>query len=176
MAPEIETLMTSSPLQGGAHCRRMTSGRGQLRTHGMMPQSSRLTRLMCKASMSFLRKKKSAACECKLAFLARTADFASACCVDTSSLVTAGSSLLIFVAPWLKCCMGHHHGEEAFKEFSNARGYFVKGKGGTFSAITPPYDASTDHLINEVAYASMGKQLIFALKSLPKNIMAMLFG
>ena len=72
--------------------------------------------------------------------------------------------------------MGHHHGEEAFKAFSNARGYFIKGKGGTFSAITPPYDASTDHLINEVAYASMGKQLIFALKSLPKNIMAMLFG
>lgn len=72
--------------------------------------------------------------------------------------------------------MGHHHGEEGFKEFSNPRGYFVKGKGGTFPSITPPYDDSTDYLINEVAYASVGKQLIFALKTLPKNIVARLFG
>ncbi|MEL6676924.1 MAG: aldehyde dehydrogenase family protein [Bacteroidota bacterium] len=72
--------------------------------------------------------------------------------------------------------MGAHHGEEAFKEFSNPRGYFIRGKGGTFSAITPPYDNSTDHLIEEVAYAGMGKQLVFALKTLPRNLWARIFG
>ena len=70
--------------------------------------------------------------------------------------------------------MGIHHGIEAFREFSNPRGYFVKGKGGTFGAITPPYDASTDHLIEKVGYASFGKQVLFALKTLPKNILARL--
>lgn len=71
--------------------------------------------------------------------------------------------------------MGVHHGEEGFKEFSNPRGHFIKGKGGTFETITPPYGKNTDHLINEVAYASIGKQLKFALKTLPKNIMARVF-
>ena len=68
--------------------------------------------------------------------------------------------------------MGVHHGVEGFREFSNARGFFIKGKGGTISSILPPYGADTDHLINEVAYASIGKQLMFALKTLPKNILA----
>lgn len=72
--------------------------------------------------------------------------------------------------------MGHHHGIEAFREFSNPRGYFIKGKGGTMNAITPPYGASTDQLINEVAYAPTGKQLMFALKTLPKNLMARIMG
>ena len=71
--------------------------------------------------------------------------------------------------------MGVHHGEEGFKEFSNPRGHFIKGNGGTFSTITPPYGQDTEHLINEVAYASIGKQLKFALKTLPKNIMARVF-
>lgn len=72
--------------------------------------------------------------------------------------------------------MGHHHGIEAFRAFSNARGYFEKGKGGTFHAITPPYNQATDHLIDEVGYASLGKQLIFALKTLPKNLWARIAG
>lgn len=71
--------------------------------------------------------------------------------------------------------MGVHHGEEGFKEFSNPRGHFIKGSGGTFSTITPPYGEDTDHLINEVAYGSLGNQLKFALKTLPKNIMARIF-
>ena len=71
--------------------------------------------------------------------------------------------------------MGVHHGVEAFKEFSNPRGYFIKGKGGTIDRITPPYDAKTNHLIEKVAYASLGAQLKFALQTLPKNIWARLF-
>lgn len=68
--------------------------------------------------------------------------------------------------------MGLHHGIEAFRDFSNPRGYFIKGKGGTFHAITPPYNRATNHLIEEVGYASLGKQLWFAIKTLPKNIAA----
>ena len=55
--------------------------------------------------------------------------------------------------------MGVHHGIEGFREFSNPKGYFIKGKGGTISTILPPYGKDTDHLIEEVAYASIGKQL-----------------
>lgn len=72
--------------------------------------------------------------------------------------------------------MGVHHGHEGFKEFSNPRGYFEKGGGGTLELITPPYDKRTDHLIEEVAYAPLGKQAVFALKRMPKLISAMLFG
>ena len=72
--------------------------------------------------------------------------------------------------------MGAHHGEEAFKEFSNPRGYFVKGKGGTTDLLTPPYGPGTDHLIENVAYAGIGDQLKFAFKVLPKNLWARLFG
>lgn len=68
--------------------------------------------------------------------------------------------------------MGRHHGEEGFREFSIARGYFERGVGGTIDWIIPPYGAGTRKLIDEVAYAPMGKQAIFALKQLPKNLMA----
>ncbi len=71
--------------------------------------------------------------------------------------------------------MGVHHGIEGFREFSNPRGFFVKGKGGTLNSILPPYGKDTTHLINEVAYASLGKQLKFALQTLPKNLMARMF-
>lgn len=68
--------------------------------------------------------------------------------------------------------MGRHHGEEGFREFSNPRGYFERGVGGTINWIIPPYGANTRFLIEKVAYASLGKQLIFALKILPKNLLA----
>ena len=35
--------------------------------------------------------------------------------------------------------MGRRHGEEGFREFSNPRGYFERGAGGTFDLIVPPY-------------------------------------
>lgn len=63
--------------------------------------------------------------------------------------------------------MGVHHGVEAFREFSNARGYFERGKGGTIEWILPPYTANTRKLINDVAYAPMAKQIKFALSRLP---------
>lgn len=72
--------------------------------------------------------------------------------------------------------IGVHHGEEGFREFSNQRGYFVRGKGGVFKTIMPPYTHETDDFIENVGYAPPLKQLKFALKQLPKNIMAMLFG
>ena len=72
--------------------------------------------------------------------------------------------------------MGVHHGEEGFKEFSNPRGYFIRGKGGTLDLITPPYGKGTDNLIENVAYASIGKQLVFALKTLPRNLFLRFFG
>jgi coniferyl-aldehyde dehydrogenase len=68
--------------------------------------------------------------------------------------------------------MGRHHGEEGFREFSNARGYFERGVGGTIDWIVPPYGAGTRMLIDKVAYAPMGQQALFALKQLPKNLLA----
>ena len=35
--------------------------------------------------------------------------------------------------------MGRHHGIEGFREFSNARGIFVRGEGGDMTSIFPPY-------------------------------------
>ena len=35
--------------------------------------------------------------------------------------------------------MGRHHGIEGFREFSNARGVFVRGEGGDMTSIFPPY-------------------------------------
>ncbi len=72
--------------------------------------------------------------------------------------------------------MGIHHGEEAFKEFSNPRGYFIRGKGGTIDRITPPYGNSTTDLIENVAYAGLLDQLKFALKVVPKNLIQRFFG
>ncbi|MEY4538432.1 MAG: Coniferyl aldehyde dehydrogenase [Bacteroidota bacterium] len=71
--------------------------------------------------------------------------------------------------------MGVHHGEEGFREFSNPRGYFMKGKGGIFKTIMPPYSQETNDFIENVGYASLGKQAVFALKMLPKNVWAKLF-
>ena len=68
--------------------------------------------------------------------------------------------------------MGRHHGEEGFKEFSNPRGYFERGVGGTIDWIVPPYGTETRMLIDKVAYAPIGQQLQFALKQLPKNLLA----
>jgi coniferyl-aldehyde dehydrogenase len=68
--------------------------------------------------------------------------------------------------------MGRHHGEEGFREFSNPRGYFERGAGGTLDWIVPPYGAGTRTLIDEVAYAPMGQQALFALKQLSKNLLA----
>jgi coniferyl-aldehyde dehydrogenase len=68
--------------------------------------------------------------------------------------------------------MGRHHGEEGFREFSNPRGYFERGAGGTLDWIIPPYGAGTRTLIDKVAYAPIGQQALFALKQLPKNLMA----
>ncbi|MBL0087522.1 MAG: aldehyde dehydrogenase family protein [Ideonella sp.] len=68
--------------------------------------------------------------------------------------------------------MGRHHGEEGFREFSNARGYFERGAGGTLDWIIPPYGAGTRMLIDKVAYAPLGRQALFALKQLPKNLLA----
>ncbi len=68
--------------------------------------------------------------------------------------------------------MGRHHGEEGFREFSNPRGYFERGAGGTLDWIMPPYGEGTRMLIDKVAYAPMGQQAMFALKQLPKNLLA----
>src|SRR5271166_104095 len=68
--------------------------------------------------------------------------------------------------------MGKHHGEEAFREFSNARGYVETGKGGVMNWIMPPYGEGTRFLIDKVAYANVVSQLRFALKMLPKNLLA----
>ena len=68
--------------------------------------------------------------------------------------------------------MGRHHGEEGFHEFSNPRGYFERGVGGTLGWILPPYGADTRFLIDKVAYANRLQQLKFAVKILPKNILA----
>ena len=68
--------------------------------------------------------------------------------------------------------MGKHHGEEAFREFSNARGYVETGKGGVMNWIMPPYGEGTQFLIDKVAYANVVSQLRFALKMLPKNLLA----
>ena len=72
--------------------------------------------------------------------------------------------------------MGHHHGVEAFREFSNPRGYFIKGKGGAMDRLTAPYTDRTDNLIEKAGYASLGKQAIFALKNLPANLWAQIVG
>lgn len=66
--------------------------------------------------------------------------------------------------------MGRIHGQEGFQEFSYARGYMVKGSGGTIDWFIPPFDKKTRKLINDVAYAPMGKQIKFALSRLPKII------
>lgn len=71
--------------------------------------------------------------------------------------------------------MGVHHGEEAFKEFSNPRGYFVKGKGGTFDLITAPYNQKSRDFIENVGYASLGKQALFAIKRLPRMVFERIF-
>jgi len=71
--------------------------------------------------------------------------------------------------------MGVHHGLEGFREFSNQRGYFFKKQGGTYDRIMPPYSDKTKKLIEEVAYAPLWKQAIFAIKSLPRSIFQMLF-
>jgi coniferyl-aldehyde dehydrogenase len=68
--------------------------------------------------------------------------------------------------------MGRHHGEEGFREFSTARGYFERGSGGTIDWIIPPYGAGTRMLIDKVAYAPVAQQVMFALKQLPKNLIA----
>ena len=68
--------------------------------------------------------------------------------------------------------MGRHHGEEGFREFSNARGYFERGSGGTIDWIVPPYGEGTRMLIDKVAYAPVAQQALFALKQLPKNLFA----
>lgn len=68
--------------------------------------------------------------------------------------------------------MGRHHGEEGFREFSNPRGYFERKPGSVIDWIMPPYGANSRHLIDNVAYASLGQQLKFALPRLVKNLFA----
>lgn len=68
--------------------------------------------------------------------------------------------------------MGRHHGEEGFREFSNPRGYFERKPGSLIDWILPPYGANTRHLIDNVAYAPVAKQLKFALPRLVKNLLA----
>ena len=68
--------------------------------------------------------------------------------------------------------MGRHHGEEGFREFSNPRGYFERKPGSLIDWILPPYGAKSGHLIDNVAYAPVAKQLKFALPQLVKNLFA----
>jgi len=42
--------------------------------------------------------------------------------------------------------------------------------------ITPPYGQGTRDLIEKGAYAPIGQQLKFALRQLPKNLWAQIFG
>lgn len=66
--------------------------------------------------------------------------------------------------------MGRFHGIEGFREFSNPRGYFEKGEGGTIDWIMPPFGEKTRTLINDVVYGPIFKQLKFAMSRLPKVI------
>ena len=66
--------------------------------------------------------------------------------------------------------IGRHHGEEGFREFSNPRGYFERLPGGVVDWVRPPYGEGTRKLIDEVAYASIGKKLKFALPQLVRNL------
>lgn len=68
--------------------------------------------------------------------------------------------------------MGRLHGEEAFRELSNPRGFFERGAGGTIDWAVPPYGDMTRYLIDKVAYADLPSQLKFALKMLPRNLLA----
>jgi len=55
--------------------------------------------------------------------------------------------------------MGRHHGEEGFREFSNARGFYERRAGGTFELITPPYSDATRQLIDGMAYPQVAAAL-----------------
>ncbi|WP_394845390.1 aldehyde dehydrogenase family protein [Pendulispora brunnea] len=47
---------------------------------------------------------------------------------------------------------GRHHGIDGFREFSNPRGVFVRGKGDLFDAFTPPYG----EMANTIADFALG--------------------
>jgi acyl-CoA reductase-like NAD-dependent aldehyde dehydrogenase len=47
---------------------------------------------------------------------------------------------------------GRHHGIEGFREFSNLRGVFVRGKGDLIEAFAPPYGPTAQALV-ETAFA-----------------------
>ncbi|WP_394834798.1 aldehyde dehydrogenase family protein [Pendulispora rubella] len=47
---------------------------------------------------------------------------------------------------------GRHHGIDGFREFSNPRGVFVRGKGDLFDAFTPPYG----EMANQIADFALG--------------------
>ena len=45
---------------------------------------------------------------------------------------------------------GRHHGVDGFREFSNPRAMFVRGRGGAFMAFVPPYTADKKRRIEQV--------------------------
>jgi coniferyl-aldehyde dehydrogenase len=45
---------------------------------------------------------------------------------------------------------GRHHGIDGFREFSNPRGLFVRGKGGGFKTFMPPYTAEKRRKIEQL--------------------------
>ncbi|HYM42813.1 MAG TPA: aldehyde dehydrogenase family protein, partial [Steroidobacteraceae bacterium] len=45
---------------------------------------------------------------------------------------------------------GRHHGHDGFREFSNPRGMFVRGRGGGFKTFLPPYGSGKQRQIDRL--------------------------
>lgn len=60
---------------------------------------------------------------------------------------------------------GRHHGRDGFREFSNPRGMFVRGRGGGFKTFLPPYGSGKLRQIDR----------LFALRRLQLRLARMLY-
>ncbi len=60
---------------------------------------------------------------------------------------------------------GRYHGHDGFREFSNPRGMFVKGRGGGFGSFLPPYGRGKQRRIDQ----------LFALRRLQLRLMRLLY-
>lgn len=60
---------------------------------------------------------------------------------------------------------GRYHGYDGFREFSNPRGMFVKGRGGAFKTFLPPYGPGKRRQIEQ----------LFALRRLQLRLMRLLY-
>ncbi len=69
--------------------------------------------------------------------------------------------------------MGRHHGVDGFREFSNHRAIVNVRKAPGFDYLLPPYDENTTAMLNAL-FGEAKDQVAFALKLIPRNIMALL--